>query len=98
MSATTNTFVTSAVLWKYGGPVSWYFLTLPTEVANRIRPHAAKVGFGSVRVQACIGDTAWKTSLFPDKKSGSYVLPVKAEVRKKELLEEGAEVVVFLEV
>ena len=94
----SNAFVISAVLWRCPGPPPWHFVTLPREVADRIRPHAVKVGFGSVRVQACIGDTAWKTSLFPDKKSGSYLLPVKAEVRKKELLEEGAEVVVFLEV
>jgi hypothetical protein len=31
-----------------------------------------------------IGQTVWKTSIFPDSKSGSYLLPLKAEVRKKE--------------
>jgi hypothetical protein len=31
-----------------------------------------------------IGKTKWKTSVFPDKRSGTYLLPLKAEVRKKE--------------
>ncbi len=92
-----SAFVFQAVLWRYAGPTAWYFVTLPLAVAAQIRPHAAKVGFGSVRVRACIGGTSWKTSVFPDKASGSYLLPVKAPVRKQESLAEGAEVVVFLE-
>lgn len=93
-----SAFVFSSVMWKYStGASSWYFVTLPREVADKIRPQAAKVGFGSVRVHVSVGDTAWKTSIFPDKKSGSYVLPVKADVRKKEALTEGKEVDVFLE-
>lgn len=93
-----STFVFSSQLWKYSSGVSsWYFVTLPREIADKIRPQAAKVGFGSVRVHVSVGDTAWKTSIFPDKKSGSYVLPVKADVRKKEALTEGKEVDVFLE-
>ena len=43
-----------------------------------------KVGFGSVPVIVMIGKTRWKTSIFPDKRSGTYLLPIKAEVRKKE--------------
>ncbi len=31
-----------------------------------------------------LGETRWKTSIFPDKKRGSYVLPLKASIRKKE--------------
>lgn len=33
---------------------------------------------------ATIGKTQWKTSIFPDKRSRTYLLPLKAEVRKKE--------------
>ena len=42
------------------------------------------MGFGSVPVIVMIGKTRWKTSIFPDKRSGTYLLPIKAEVRKKE--------------
>ena len=39
-------------------------------------------GFGSVRVSATTGVTTWKTSIFPDGKTGTYLLPVKKAVRQ----------------
>lgn len=92
-----SAFVFSAALWRYSGPAAWYFLTVPREVGDQIRPQVTRVGFGSVRVRVCIGETTWKTSIFPDKALGSYVLPVKAEVRRKESLDAGTEVMVCLE-
>lgn len=52
-------------------------------------------GFGSVRVEITIGKTTWRSSIFPEK-SGTYVLPLKAEVRKKENLRAGQTVQVKL--
>lgn len=79
-------FSFTASLWRWqSDKASWYFVTLPVEDGQHI--HFAKgkgAGFGSVRVLAQIGDTSWKTSIFPDKKSGSYILPVKAAVRNTE--------------
>lgn len=49
-------------------------------------------GFGSVRVRVTVGATTWSTSIFPDKKSEAYVLPVKALVRRTEALEVGRQV------
>jgi hypothetical protein len=51
-------------------------------------------GFGSARVEAVIGDTRWKTSVFPHKESGGWILPVKASVRKAEGLTEGDRITV----
>ena len=42
-----------------------------------------KRGWGSFPVVVTIGATNWKTSIFPDKKTGGYLLPLKADVRKK---------------
>ncbi len=42
-----------------------------------------KRGWGSLPVIVAMGKTTWKTSIFPDKKAGAYLLPLKAEVRKK---------------
>jgi len=40
-------------------------------------------GFGAVKVSVSVGQTKWRSSVFPDAKSGRYLLPLKAEVRKK---------------
>ncbi|MBP9762590.1 DUF1905 domain-containing protein [Patescibacteria group bacterium] len=34
-------------------------------------------------VLVTVGKTMWETSIFPDKKSQSYLLPMKLEVRKR---------------
>lgn len=57
-----------------------------------------KRGWGSLPVMATIGKTTWKTSIFPDKKRGAYLLPIKAEVRKKEEIEKDDMVALLLEV
>lgn len=49
-------------------------------------------GFGSVRVEATVGGTTWRTSVFPDSRGGSYVLPVKRAVREAEDLDDGDQV------
>jgi hypothetical protein len=53
-------------------------------------------GWGVIPVHVRIGKTEWKTSLFP--KDGSYIVPIKASVRKAENLEEGHTVTLWLEV
>jgi hypothetical protein len=88
-----------AKLWRWKGeaPASWVFVTLPAEVAFSIKCEAEKRSWGSVAVEAKIGNTTWRTSLFPEKASGSYLLPVKAAVRKAEGLHDGDEAEVALD-
>lgn len=84
-------------LWMYQGKGAWFFITLPKDVSERIKFFTGpRRGWGSVRVSARIGKTMWKTSIFPDKKAGAYLLPVKADVRAKESLEAGRAVSVKL--
>jgi hypothetical protein len=45
-----------------------------------------------------VGGTVWRTSVFPDKGSGCYVLPVRKAVRRAEALDVGGPVRVRLEV
>ena len=76
----------TAPLWVWSGEGgSWHFVTIPAEESVEIRLESAasgiRRGFGSVRVEARIGDIAWRTSVFPQK-SGGYLLPVKANVRR----------------
>jgi hypothetical protein len=74
-----------AELWAWEGPASWVFLSLPAEFADDVKLAAflSPRGWGSVRVSAEAEGTRWDTSLFPDKRSGSYILPVKIPVRRK---------------
>jgi hypothetical protein len=64
----------------------WHFINLPKGKSSEITLVFGERsrGFGSLPVDVTIGKTTWKTSIFPDKKSGTYVLPLKAPVRKKE--------------
>lgn len=75
-----------ADVWLYPGMAGWHFITLPKKDAEHIRKNfgGIKRGFGSIKVTAFINKTSWKTSIFPDKKAGSYLLPIKTEIRKKE--------------
>ena len=89
-----------AEVWRYQGADPWHFVTLPAEIADDIRMRTAghRRGFGSVRVEVAIGATRWSTSVFPDKGSGSYVLPLKRSVREATGAEDGEAVTIELEV
>jgi hypothetical protein len=78
-------------LWDARPSDSWTFVSLPDEASAEIREVAGAIprGFGSVRVTVTIGASTWKTSIFPDAKSGVYVLPLKKAVRKAEGVEAG---------
>ena len=87
-------------LWHYPGPGGWHFVTLPLKVAKGIKDSARgeRRGWGSVRVRATIGGTSWNTSIFPDRKSNSYLLPVKATVRSAEDVGDGDSATISLDV
>ncbi len=90
--------IVTAPLWVWsGGQGSWHFVTVPEEQSAEIRAEAfaGPRGFGSVRVEATIDDVSWRTSVFPQK-SGGYILPVKAEVRRKTGIAAGDDVSVTL--
>lgn len=91
----------TSLLWIWKGSDAagrWFFITIPAEESGEIRAHAFgnPRGFRSVRVEARIDDVTWRTSVFP-LNSGGYLLPVKAEVRRKADLAAGDEVTVKLD-
>ncbi len=90
----------TAVVWRHEGPAAWHFVTLPEDLADALRAlHGdAQGAFGQLAVAATIGATSWRTSLFYDTKRGSFLLPVKADVRRREGLADGDRVEVALEV
>ncbi len=93
--------VFDADLWLYPGKSGWHFVTLPRATGQQVKfyqgqDHGLRRGFGAVKVVARIGNTGWTTSLFPDAKSESYLLPIKTDVRSREKLVPGATVKVTL--
>ena len=85
-----------AELWQHPGEGGWHFVTLPGELADDVREQGPRAGIGSVRVTATLGPSTWETSLFPEAKTGSYVLPVKKQVRRAAGAKEGDRVTVRL--
>ena len=75
----------------YPGLGTIFFLALPKQESAQIKEvfGGMKRGFGSLAVIASVGKTKWKTSIFPDHELGIYVLPLKADVRKKEKIKPG---------
>ena len=91
-----------AQIWLYEGKSVWHFVRLPKDISARIKSLTAGKASngGSVRVSASIGATRWRTSIFPDTKTATYLLPIKAAVRVKEQLRAGetVEIVVCIDV
>jgi hypothetical protein len=86
-----RTFKVRAELWLYEGQAAWHFVTIPKKQSETMseRFGAMSRGWGSLPVTVTIGETRFETSIFPDKKAGAYLLPIKAAVRKKENLAVG---------
>lgn len=81
----------TAEIWEWSGQGAWFFVSLPQEYYVEIKSltSSPKRGFGSVKVEAIVGKTSWRTSIFPDSKSGTYLLPIKKAIRKGENLNVG---------
>lgn len=89
--AKRNYKITSDV-WLYPGMAgAWHFVSVSKAASDRIKKEFgnSRRGFGAVKVEVTVGKTKWKTSIFPDAKSGRYILPLKADVRKKEGIAKG---------
>jgi hypothetical protein len=87
-----ETFEFKAKVWRYSfEKTSWHFVSIPTKLTINIDRifKDQKRGFGSLKVEVRLNETTWKTSIFPDKKTKTYLLPLKAEIRKKEKFSEG---------
>ena len=93
--------IVTSVLWIWKGEDAgrWHFITIPEEQSGELRAESFgnRRGFGSVRIEARISEVSWKTSVFPQN-SGGYLLPVKAEVRRRAGIAAGDEVTVSIEI
>jgi len=87
-------------VWFYANPGAVYFVSLPIEmsaeildvVGNSLNP------WGTVPVEASIGDFTWESSMFPRKDRQCYDLPLNAKVRKRLGLEAGNIITVTIDI
>lgn len=93
MSPHSHFSLTSEV-WLYPGMAGWHFLSVSKKESGEIKKRfgALQKGWGSLPVEATIGKTSWRTSIFFDSKSGMYILPLKVQIRKKEEILSGDKV------
>jgi len=78
-------------IWQHAGQGGWHIVSLPPELAKEIRDNlkSEEEGWGRLRATAKIGNCEWETAIWFDSKMNTYLLPLKAEIRKKEKLETG---------
>jgi hypothetical protein len=97
---TGRTYEFDGPLWRWQARQAdvWTFVSLPQDVSDEVLDLAGPFvrGFGSLRVEATVGATVWRTSIFPDAARRTYVLPVKKAVRDAEGLVVGGSVNVRL--
>jgi Domain of unknown function (DUF1905) len=88
----------SGEVFYWRGPAPWFYVAAPDEESAAIEAVSRQVtyGWGVIPVTATVGATIWTTSLFP--KDGSYLVPLKAFVRRAEGVDQGDTVAVRLEI
>lgn len=85
-------------IFYWRGPAPYLFVAVPDEPSAAIKAISSRVtyGWGVIPVYARIGNTEWKTSLFP--KDGRYLVPIRVSVQKSENLAVDDSVLIQLEV
>lgn len=88
----------SAEIWQHQGIGGWHFVSLPKSMARDIRQHLQwqEEGWGRMKATAEINGWDWTTAIWFDKKQATYLLPLKAEIRRKAQLHLGDTVEVRL--
>ena len=104
-------FKSKVIVWKAGNgegddKSAWRFARVPEDISAKIKEiaHRAKQkgvprrGWGAVYARAKVGKSEWTTSIFPDRHSATYILPLKKQIRYEENLYDGIDIRVSIEV
>ena len=85
-------FAARVIHWR--GPSPYFFAPIPPQHGAEIRQVSKLVtyGWGMIPVEAAIGGVVFQTSLFP--KDETYLLPLKADVRRKSNITAGDSILV----
>ena len=87
-------------VWFYNNPGAVYFVSLPVEISAEILDLVGQSlnPWGTVPVDATIGEFTWASSMFPRKERKCYDLPLNAKVRKRVKLQAGTIISVTIDV
>lgn len=99
-------FKSKVIVWTGGGydkdnSGAWRFARVPEDISAKIKAMQKgkkRRGWGAVYAKAKIGGSEWQTSIFPDRHSATYLLPLKKEIRYEENLYDGVDIKVAIEV
>ncbi len=72
--------------WRHPAQGGWCFVAMPVEVSAEIRAHTgwAEEGWGRLKATVRVGQSTWGTSVWFDTQRKTYLVPIKAEIRRKE--------------
>ncbi|BAP37651.1 DUF1905 domain-containing protein [Acinetobacter guillouiae] len=83
-------FQIESTVQQYLGVGGWHYALISKLQSEEIKKYIhQKRSWGAVPITVTLGKSIWKTSIFPDKQSEGYLLPLKAEIRKKEKIYSG---------
>ena len=78
----------------------WVMVSLPKEISSEIRDHFKwlEQGWGRMKIVAKIGNSNWDTAIWFDTKQDTYLLPLKAVIRKKEniVIGENVDIIIWV--
>ncbi len=81
-------FTITGPVVEWRGPAPFWFLQASAEVSDDIKEAARGLEYwGQVAVEVRIGETDFRTALFP--KDGHYLLPLRVAIRRAEAIEPG---------
>jgi hypothetical protein len=72
----------------------WRFARVPEKISAKIKEMQKgrlRRGWGAIYAKAKVKKSEWVTSIFPDRHSATYILPLKKKIRYQENLYDGAE-------
>lgn len=99
-------FKSKVIVWREGYQDKddsglWRFARVPEDISLQIKEMQKgrlRRGWGAMYAKAKIKKSEWVTSIFPDRRSETYILPLKKQIRFQENLYDGIEVTISLQI
>ncbi len=93
-------FKSKVIIWREGYQDKddsglWRFARVPEDISDKIKEMQKgrlRRGWGAIYAKAKVGKSEWVTSIFPDRHSTTYILPLKKQIRYAENLYDGIDI------